>query len=67
MSNKQVLSLWELEAESEFVVTAIKIKDTTSMKEAQRWVNKDINNVVSFYREENELNAMYLQTLELND
>lgn len=61
---KTPMTLWRLECESEFVVTAVKVKDTTSKREATKWANQP-NQVVSLHREEKELNANYLQTLDL--
>jgi len=57
-------SLWKLRHENCHVVIAYKVKDTNSTKEvdkhrAQSWMNAD-----SFFREEEELNAEYLQTFE---
>jgi len=57
-------SLWTIEHESIYTVTAYKVKDTSSTKEVDTWLNKDYNNVASFYREEDEVNAEYLQTFE---
>lgn len=54
-------SLWYLEHESVYRVSAQKHKDTNSLKEVERWEN-GLNRVASFYREEEELNADYLQT-----
>lgn len=60
-------SLWELEYESIYTVTANKVKDTNSGKEVDKWIDADQQyNVASFYREETELNAMYLQTFNNN-
>lgn len=55
-------SLWRLYHESIYIVDAVKIKDTNSEKEVDEWIEESFNNVASFYREEDELNAQYLQT-----
>lgn len=55
-------SLWKIEHESIYTVMAYKIKDTSSEKEVDNWMEKDFDNVASFYREETEINAQYLQT-----
>lgn len=55
-------SLWKLDHESIYTVVAYKIKDTNSDKEVDKWLEDSFNNVASFYREEDELNANYLQT-----
>jgi hypothetical protein len=57
-------SLWTIEHESIYCVMAYKIKDTNSSKEVDKWLEKDCDNVASFYREEYEINANYLQTFE---
>lgn len=57
-------SLWKIEHENNFSVTAYKIKDTNSSKEVENWLKNDFENVASFFREEKELNAEYLQTFE---
>ena len=57
-------SLWTLDHESIYSVRAYKVKDTSSSKEVENWINKDYENAASFYREENEVNAAYLQTFE---
>ena len=59
-------SLWHLEHESIYTVMAYKVKNTNSEKELENWINKDFNNVASFYREETEINAQYLQTFNNN-
>lgn len=59
-------SLWKLEHESIYTVMAYKVKNTNSSKELENWINKDFNNVASFYREETEINAQYLQTFNNN-
>jgi hypothetical protein len=56
-------SLWKLDHESIYTVIAYKIKDTNSEKEVDNWIDKSFENVASFYREENEINASYLQTI----
>jgi hypothetical protein len=55
-------SLWTLEHESIYTVTAYKVKDTNSSKEVEKWQEKNWFNAASFYRPETELNAQYLQT-----
>lgn len=62
--NNLKFSLWILEHESVYTVTATKVRDTNSQKDVEDWQNKHFNNVASFYREESELNAQYLQTFE---
>jgi hypothetical protein len=56
-------SLWKLDHESIYTVIAYKIKDTNSEKEVDNWIDKSFDNVASFYREENEINGSYLQTI----
>jgi len=55
-------SLWTIEHESASMVTAIKEKDTNSMKEVIKWLERSWYNAASFYRKEDELPADYLQT-----
>ena len=57
-------SLWTLDHESIYTIRAYKIKDTSSSKEVDKWLAKDCDHAASFYREENEVNAAYLQTFE---
>jgi len=57
---KAVYSIWSFEHESIYTVRAYKVKDTNSTKVVEQYENKGYS--ASFYREENELNAMYLQT-----
>ena len=57
-------SLWVLEHESIYIVRAYKIKDTNTINEINKWTEKSLYHVASFYREEEELNADYLQTFE---
>jgi hypothetical protein len=52
-------SLWTLDHESIYT-----IRDTSSSKEVDKWLEKDCDHAASFYREENEVNAAYLQTFE---
>lgn len=59
-------SLWQLEHESIYTVMAYKVKNTNSEKELENWIDKDFDNVASFYREETEINAQYLQTFNNN-
>jgi len=56
-------SLWTLEHESIYTVRAYKVKDTNSEKEVDKWLAGSTGfRCASFYREEDELNADYLQT-----
>lgn len=55
-------SLWKLVHESIYIVNAIKVKDTNSSKVVDKWLEENYYNTASFYREESELNAEYLQT-----
>ena len=55
-------SLWYFDHESPYTVTAIKVKDTNSVKEVEKHMEKNWYNGASFYRPEDELNADYLQT-----
>lgn len=57
-------SLWKLRHENCCVVTAYKVKDTNSTKEIDRHMEQSWMNTASFFREEEELNAEYLQTFE---
>ena len=57
-------SLWKLYHESACMVMAYKIKDTNSTKEIDEHMAKSWMNAASFFREEEELNADYLQTFE---
>ena len=57
-------SLWKLRHENCYVVTAYKVKDTNSTKEVDRHMEQSWMNAASFFREEEELNADYLQTFE---
>ena len=57
-------SLWTIEHESIYVVMAYKIKDTNSSAEVDKWIDEDCDHVASFYRNEHEINANYLQTFE---
>lgn len=57
-------SLWKLDHESIYTVRAYKVKDTSSSKEVDKWIEKSCSNAASFFREENEVNAAYLQTFE---
>jgi hypothetical protein len=43
---------------------AYKIKDTNSTKEIDRHMAQSWMNAASFFREEEEINAYYLQTFE---
>lgn len=57
-------SLWKLDHESVYRVSALKIKDTNSEKDVDEWIADGWLQVASFYREEEELNAEYLQTFQ---
>lgn len=57
-------SLWRLEHVSPYVVMANKMKDTNDLYSVKKWQSESFLNVASFYREEEEINAMYLQTFE---
>ena len=52
-------SIWSIEHESVYTVTAYKVKDTNSKKELEKYKSEGYS--TSFYREESELNAMYIQ------
>lgn len=52
-------SIWSIEHESVYTVMAYKIKDTNSSKELEKYESEGYS--TSFYRKENELNAMYIQ------
>jgi hypothetical protein len=51
-----------MDHESIYTVMAVKVRDTNSSKEVDKWLEKSWYNAASFYREEDELNADYLQT-----
>ena len=57
-------SIWSIEHESVYHCTAYKVKDVNSGKELDRILAKNPWLVGSFYREEDELNAQYLQTFQ---
>lgn len=57
-------SLWKLYHESIYSVVAYKVKDTNSSNEVDKWLASSCDNVASFYREEDEVNADYLQTFQ---
>jgi hypothetical protein len=57
-------SLWIIEHESPYLVMAYKIRDTNSQKEIDEWMDKSWMHTASFFREEDELNADYLQTFQ---
>jgi hypothetical protein len=59
-------SLWKIEHESIYTVVAYKIKDTNNTKLVDKWINENYNNGASFYREESEINAEYLQLFQEN-
>ncbi len=55
-------SLWKIQHESAERVSLNKVKDTNSTKEVDRWMDASMWNAASHYREEDELNADYVQT-----
>jgi len=57
-------SLWTIEHESMYMVMAYKVKDTNSSKEVNKWLDESLDNGASFYREENEVNANYIQLFQ---
>lgn len=57
-------SLWKIEHESIYTVMLYKVRDTNSNKEVEKWMNQSTYNTASFFREEDEVNAMYVQTFE---
>ncbi len=59
-------SLWKLEHESEYIVTAYKVKDTNSSNEVDKWIAESWYNGASFYRPETEINANYIQLFQEN-
>ena len=54
-------SLWKLEHESCYTVTAYKVKDTNSSKEVDKWLEESWLNAASFYREESSQKMHYLK------
>ncbi len=61
-TKKPTYSLWYVEHESVYTAMLHKAKDTSSIHLLERWMNKSPDNVASFYREEQCINAMYVQT-----
>jgi hypothetical protein len=57
-------SLWTIEHESIYMVMAYKVKDTNSSKKVDKWLDESLDNGASFYREENEVNANYIQLFQ---
>jgi hypothetical protein len=57
-------SIWELDHESVWSCRAYKVKDTNSGRELDRILSESPWLVASFYREEEELNAEYLQIFQ---
>lgn len=55
-------SLWKVEHESVYTVMLYKVRDTNSTKEVDKWMSESMYNTASFYREEDEVNANYVQT-----
>jgi len=55
-------SLWNIEHESVYTVMLYKVRDTNSSKEVDKWMSAGMYNAASFYREEDEINANYVQT-----
>ncbi len=60
----KTFSLWKLYHESVYTVMAYKVKDTNSSKVVDKWLASSCDNAASFYREEQEINAEYLQTFQ---
>lgn len=58
-------SLWRIVHESVYTVNLEKYKDTNSTKECDKWMGKDCYNTASFFREENCINAKFVQCFEL--
>lgn len=54
-------SLWNLSHDSIYRCEAIKVKDTNSEKEVDEWMAENWLNGASFFREEQELNAEFIQ------
>ena len=50
-------SLWVLETESIYTITAIKAKDTNSEKVVEDWMNKGDDYVASRFMDVKEINA----------
>lgn len=61
MGKGKKYSLWTIEHESIYTVMCYKVKDTNSSAEVDKWMAKSLENGASFYREEDELNANYVQ------
>lgn len=59
-------SLWKLEHESCYIVTAYKVKDTNSSNEVDEWMSESWYNSASMYRPETEINANYIQLFQEN-
>jgi hypothetical protein len=57
-------SLWKLEHESCYIVNAVKVKDTNNEKEVDKWMDKNWLNAASYYKEEKEINANYIQLFQ---
>ena len=60
-------SLWKVVHESIWVVNLEKERDTDSSKEVEKWENEHYNNVASGYREEQTINANYVQTFSKDE
>jgi hypothetical protein len=61
MSNPKY-SLWTIHHRSVEYVELEKEKDTSSMSEVDKWMKESMWNTASFYREEDTINADYVQT-----
>jgi len=62
MQNNFKYSLWKLDHASIYTCYVDKIKDTNSSSEVDKWMNK--GGAASFYREEDNLNADYVQLFQ---
>jgi hypothetical protein len=61
MARTPKYSLWSLDHESVSSVRALKVKDTNSAKEVEKFQREHTFGGASYYREEDEVNAEYLQ------
>jgi hypothetical protein len=57
-------TLWKLEHESCYIVNAVKVKDTNNEREVDNWMDKSWMNAASYFREEKEINANYIQLFQ---
>jgi hypothetical protein len=62
MSKEPKYTLWRVEHESIYSVYLYKVRDTSSTKEVDKWMGD--GGTASFYREEDCLNAMYVQCFQ---